>query len=275
MAQSDTAGGNFHRIYYLFYRLVGKLCVWNLSAKWRVDTTLTMLYELAHLIKDRCSFVWNFMEWGNSVAFSFRYRKGLKCLNEVVNVGVPEQYTIREAGREDVRGLFAFFSKQPKESFRFFKPHGFDESSIRTILDRVSFLTFVLLEKHDAGDEIVGYAFLRCFVNGSSYRGYMVDAAHRGRGLAKIIGCGLNRVGDALHLDMYKSISPQNPASMKVTQAVCNIEMLKILENGDYLIKCSSKTDMKKDRNLIGGGNFEFPSNEQAFMPQNRLRYAA
>lgn len=235
-----------------------------------------MIYELAHLIKDKCSFVWNFMEWGNSVAFSIRYRKGLKCLNEVVNAGVPERYTMRKASKEDVSGLLAFFSKQPEDSFRFFKPHGFDESSIRTVLGRVSFLTFVLLEKHDTGDEIVGYAFMRSFVNGSSYRGYMVDAAHRGRGLAKIIGCGLNRVGDALHLDMYKSISPHNPASMKVTQAVCNTEMLRTLENGDYLIKCSSKPDMRMNSsNLIGGGKLGSPSNKQTFVSQKKLNYAA
>lgn len=174
-------------------------------------------------------------------------------MNEVVNVDVPEPYEMRMANKEDVCNLFSFFAKQPKDSFRFFTPHGFDTRSIRTVIDRKSFLTFILVEKHEDVEEIVGYAFMRSFVNGSSYRGYMVDAEHRGRGLAKIIGRGLNCVGDALHLDMYKSISPRNYASMKVTRAVSNIEILKTLENGDYLIKCTSKSDMKNGKNLIGG----------------------
>lgn len=236
---------------------------------------LTMLYELAHLIKDKCSFVWNFMEWGNSVAFSIKYRKRLRHIDEVVNTGIPEQFRMRLASYGDVSGLFTFLSKQPEESFRFFKPHRFDEHSIRTIVGKTSFLAFILVEKHDTDEEIVGYAFMRSFVNGVSYRGYMVDANHQGRGLAKIIGIGLNHVGDALHLDMYKSISPQNPASMKATQAVCDVEIMKTLDNGDYLIKCSSKSDMKKDNNLIGGGKLEYPSNEQAFVPQKEWKYAA
>ena len=237
---------------------------------------LTMIYELAHLIKDKCSFIWNFMEWGNSVAFSIKYRKGLKRINEVVNIGMPEQYKMILAGKVDVDRLFTFFSKQPKEAFRFFKPHGFDERSIRAMVGRTSFLAFILAERHEAGDEVVGYGFMRSFVNGSAYRGYMVDAGHRGRGLAKIIGRGLNNVGDALHLDMYKSISPQNPASMKVTQAVCDTEVLRTLENGDYLIKCTSKPTMKNmNDNLIGGGKSETPSKELAFMPLNELKYAA
>lgn len=234
-----------------------------------------MLYELAHIIKDKCSFIWYFMEWANSVAFSIKYRKGLKCMNEVVNVDVPEPYEIRMANKEDVCNLFSFFAKQPKDSFRFFTPHGFDTRSIRTVIGRKSFLTFILVEKHEDVEEIVGYAFMRSFVNGSSYRGYMVDAEHRGRGLAKIIGRGLNCVGDVLHLDMYKSISPRNYASMKVTRAVCNIEILKTLENGDYLIKCTSKSDMMNDKNLIGGGNFEYLSYEQAIVPQKEWKYAA
>lgn len=236
---------------------------------------MVMLYELAHLIKDKCSFIWNFVECGNSIAFSIKYRKGLGRINEVVNADVVEPYRMRLAANEDVNGLLGFFSKQPEEAFRFFKPHGFDERSVRKVVGRTSFLTFVLLEKHDDIDEIVGYAFMRSFVNGKSYRGYMVDVEHRRRGLARIIGYGLNRVGDSLHLDMYKSISPQNPASMKVTQSVCDTEILKTLENGDYLIKCKSKPMMKENKDLIGGGNLAIPSKKQAFMPQKELKYAA
>lgn len=215
-----------------------------------------MLYELAHFIKGRCSFIWDFVEWGNSLAFSIKYRKGLKNVNNVVNAEVHEPYEMRLAKKDDVGELLTFFNKQPEEAFRFFSPHGFDERSIRVVVGRKSFLTFILLERTNAKDEIVGYGFMRSFVNGASYRGYMVDAEHRGRGLAKMIGHGLNHVGDALHLDMYKSISPQNPASMKVTQAVCDVEIQKTLENGDYLIKCTSKSTRKKmNNNLMGGVN--------------------
>ena len=214
-----------------------------------------MLYELAHFIKDKCPFIWDLAELGNSAAFSIKYRKELRCINGVVNVGVFEPYKMRLAKKDDVGELFLFFQKQPKETFRFFLPHGFSKRSIRKVVGRKSFLAFILLKKNNTNEEIVGYAFMRSFVSGASYRGYMVDAEHRGQGLAKIIGSGLNRVGDALRLDMYKSISPQNLASMKVTQAVCDTEILKTLENGDFLIKCTSKHTMEINNNLTGGGD--------------------
>ena len=216
---------------------------------------IEMIYELAHWLKSKCVFIWNALEWGNSVIFSLKYRKGLKKLNQLVNVDIPRPYILRVAVTEDVGKLVAFFNQQPKESFRFFNPHGFDERSVRKVIGRTSFLTFILIEQNENGEEIVGYAFMRSFTNGSAYRGYMIDVAHRGRGLAKIIGYGLNSVGDALHLEMFKSISPQNPASLKVTQAVCDIEILRTLDNGDYLIKCISKPIMKKNKKLIGGVN--------------------
>jgi len=37
-----------------------------------------MLYEIAHVIKDRLKPVWNLVEWGNALAFSLVYRKGLR-----------------------------------------------------------------------------------------------------------------------------------------------------------------------------------------------------
>ena len=102
----------------------------------------------------------------------------------------------------------------------------------------------------------------------------MVDCRHRGQGLAKIMGLGMNRVGDALGLKMYKSISPDNPASMKVTQAVCDTKTVKRLDNGDYLLRCMSKKC--EDEKLMGGGTLahELKSYE-AFRPQMECCYAA
>lgn len=236
-----------------------------------------MLYEIAHFVKDHLTFMWDVIEWGNSVAFSVKYRKGLRNIDEIVNEGVPEPYGMRAVQVGDVAVLRDFFAGQPEEAFAYFNPHGFDEKSLKKIVRRKSFLAFLLIVHGTAGDEIVGYAFMRSFLNGSSYRGYMVDVKHRGRGLAKIIGFGLNRVGDALNLTMYKSISPENPASMKATEKVCDIKILKTLENGDYLMKCTSKaSDTMIDEILTGGGDLVLQRIlNQVFMPQIQLNYAA
>lgn len=235
-----------------------------------------MIYELAHVIKDKCLFLWEFLEWGNSIAFSIRYRKGLKHLGKIVNADVPFPYEFKLAERSNVSNLHKFFYRQPKKAFTYFQPHGFDEKSLKKIIDRTSFLAFVLTKHEETKDKIVGYAFMRSFANGTSYRGYMVDVNHRGCGLAKIMGQAMNRVGDTLNLTMYKSISPKNPASMKATENVCNIEILRTLENGDYLIRCKSKPIDSMTKNL-GGGNLaslRLVINRTS-LPHKERRYAA
>lgn len=205
-----------------------------------------MLYEIAHIIKNKCSFLWDVMEWGNSTVFALLYHNRLKMAEDVVDQGVPDPYVMRRVTKYDINTLYEFFSHQPDEAFKFFTPHGFDVRSLRKIVRNKSFLAFILIENNAGQERIVGYSFMRSFINGTSYRGYIVDYWYRGKGLAKIMGHGLNRVGDTLNLKMFKSISPDNPASMRVTQDVCDVEKIKQLNNGDYLMKCTSKE--------LGGG---------------------
>ena len=200
-----------------------------------------MLYEFAHIIKRKFGFLWDIVEWGNSQMFALVYGRRLKDCGRLVNDGVDRPYRMKAVEKADIDSLYQFFANQPEEAFTFFHPHGFDRKSLQKIVRNRSFLAFILVETKDDADEVIGYCFLRSFINGSSYRGYMVDCCNRGKGLAKIMGAGMNRVGDSLGLRMFKSISPENPASMKVTQAVCDTQIVRKLDNGDVLIKCMSK----------------------------------
>lgn len=199
-----------------------------------------MIYELAHFIKDRCSFLWDIAEWCNASLFSLIYGYRLKQISDI-SENVPSPYFMRLALKNDLASLNAFFQHQPSESFRYFKPHGFEEKAIKRLLVNKSFIILLLIERTNHTDKIVGYAFMRSFVNGTSYRGYMVDFDHRGKGLSTIMGYGMNMIGDKLKLNMYKSVSPQNVASMKATQSVCYTKLIRTLDNGDYLLKCTSK----------------------------------
>jgi len=234
-----------------------------------------MIYELAHVIKRECSFLWDVIEWGNSAAFYFIYRRRLSNVGDAVNKSLPSGLRMKLLQKSDVDSLCEFFRRQPEDSFRFFAPHGFDKGSLQKVARNKSFLAFCLIDTSDDSEPIIGYAFMRSFVNGTSYRGYMVDYRYRGRGLDKIIGIGLNNVGDTLGLRMYKSISPRNPASMKVTQDVCDIEVLKTLDNGDYLLRCMSKmseTETLRGEDLILSLLNKFHT---VHKPQKRYYYAA
>lgn len=126
-----------------------------------------MLYEIAHLVKDRFGFLWDAIEWGNAEVFALMHRKGMERIPELL-AECSGRYQLRLATREDVEQMKAFFEAQPEEAFRFFQPHEFDEKGIKKVVLNKSFLTFVALDCN----EIAGYFFMRSFVNGKTFKGY-------------------------------------------------------------------------------------------------------
>lgn len=190
------------------------------------------------MIKERFGFLWDVIEWGNAEVFALMHHKGMARIPDLL-AECSGKYTLKLATCEDVEQMKAFFAVQPKEAFMFFQPHEFDEKGIKKVVLNQSFLTFVAMD----GNEIAGYFFMRSFVNGKTFKGYMVGIDHRGQGMAKEMGVAMNRVARELGLRMFKSISPENPASIAVTKKVNDIKIIKTLDNGDMLIECFEKTD--------------------------------
>ena len=77
-------------------------------------------------------------------------------------------------------------------------------------------------ETFETSPSIADYFFMRSFVNGKTFKGYMVGIDHRGQVVAREMGFAMNRVARELGLRMFKSISPENPASLAVTKKVNN-----------------------------------------------------
>jgi len=196
-----------------------------------------MLYEIAHVVKDKFGFLWEAVEWGNEQLFCFQHRKGLKDVHEILKGVSNETFTIRLTEDSDAPKLAKFFAEQPKEAYTFFKPHGFDEESVLKVLRNKAFMTFVVAE----GNEIVGYFFLRSFANGKCFKGRMVDHRQRNRGIAKLMGIAINKTAMRLGMRIFTTISPDNYASLASTKAVNDIKIVKTLENGYYYIECTPK----------------------------------
>lgn len=191
-----------------------------------------MLYELAHVVKNRVGFLWDAIEWGNALAFSVMYRNGLKRIPEILEK-YSTDYTLRLATKDDIPDMVKFFAEQPENAFKFFKPHGFDENSLKKIVCNKSFITFLVLNDKT----IVGYFFLRSFVNGKSFRGKIVDYRWQGKGIAKLMGKTMTDVAQTLSIRMFGTISPDNYASMASSKAVNDVKILNTLENGYYYIE--------------------------------------
>ena len=196
-----------------------------------------MLYEIAHFIKEKLSFLWDAVEWGNSSLFALQYREKLKDIPQILEGISNNTFTIRMTEESDAKKLEEFFAEQPESAFEFFKPHGFDEKSVLNVLKNKAFMTFVVTEN----DEIVGYFFLRAFVNGKCFRGKIVDYRWRNKGIAKQMGIATNLIAEHLKLRMFASISPDNYASLASSKAVNEVKIIKTLENGYYYIEYTSK----------------------------------
>lgn len=197
-----------------------------------------MLYELAHLLKDKCSFLWDAVEWGNAELFARLHRKKLKEIPKILEK-CSTSFIIRETTIMDVKPLVKFFSEQPAEAYTFFKPHGFDGKSVEKVIRNKAFLTYVVLDE----TAIVGYFFLRSFVNGKCFRGRMVSLSMQGQGLGKMISYAMGEIASHLGLRMFCSISPENFASMNSAKANSNMKIIKTLENGYYYIECTLKSN--------------------------------
>ena len=197
-----------------------------------------MLYKLAHIIRDKFGFLWNIIEWCNAFVFALTHKGALQKIPGILQE-CSGQFTLRVAAPADAAPLATFFAEQPEEAFKFFKPHAFDEKTLSKIIRNRAFLTFLVLD----GEKIVGYFFLRCFVNGKSFRGRIVDYRWRNRGIAKQMGLTMNKIIAVLNVRLFGSISPDNYASLQSTKAVNDIRVIKTLDNGYYYIEYLPKKD--------------------------------
>ncbi len=123
-----------------------------------------MLYELAHTIQTKAPWIWDGVEMVNAALCGLKVGDRMK-LKECLPANV-RMADVNDAGR-----LADFFARQPEGSFKWFRPHAFDEATMRKLLGRKSYIIYV----QEEDGEIVGYAFLRCFMNGKSFLGKMVD----------------------------------------------------------------------------------------------------
>ena len=193
-----------------------------------------MLYQLAHMIQKKCLWLWEVAEALNAVFCGIKIGKRLQ-LQDCLTGGV------RIADVNDAERLADFFAYQPEESFRWFRPHGFDEKTLRKLLERKSYVIYVLEEE----GEIIGYAFLRCFMNGKCFLGKMVDVNHQGKGVCtKLCEVGMS-IAQKTGFRMFESINKENIGSMKASQKACDVIVVEELEGGDLLIEDRPKGSLR------------------------------
>lgn len=191
-----------------------------------------MLYKIAHLLRDKMGWLWNFIECFNSMLFSLRYSKKLK---DFAFLEVPKEYKVVLLKDIPTNRLVEFFDHQPEEAFKFFHPHGFDVKTIERLQEYKAFLAYVMIDKQNGN--IAGYCFNRCFFHGLGFRGRMVDIDYRGKGLGTAMNKILNEVGFGIGLRLFETVSKDNVASYKSALSASKVRVVKEMPNNELYLE--------------------------------------
>ena len=191
-----------------------------------------MLYKIAHIIRDKFSWLWDIIEYLNSFLFNIRYGKKLENIDFK---NIPEGYEVTPINAIETKRMVEFFARQPEDAFKFFHPHGFDEKSIKKLQKSKAFLGYVLLDK--LNNKIAGYCFNRCFFHGQGFRGRMVDIEYRGKGLGTTMNKLLNEVGFGIGVRLFETVSKDNVASYKSALSASNVRVVKDLPDNELYLE--------------------------------------
>ena len=91
-----------------------------------------MLYELAHILQTRTPWLWEGVEALNGMVCGWK-------IGDVQSLQSCLPEGMRIADVNDACRLADFFARQPEESFKWFRPHGFDVETMRKLLGRKSY----------------------------------------------------------------------------------------------------------------------------------------
>ena len=199
---------------------------------WHNYRNCTMLYKIAHLLRDKFGWLWSLIEFVNSMLFGFRYGKKVKDFCFTTVPSGYNVYPIKEVPNED---LVLFFERQPEDAYIYFRPHGFDAKSISKLQKNKSFLAYVLKDKKNG--KIAGYCFNRSFLHGKGFRGRMVDIDYRGKGLGTAMNKMLNEVGFEIGLRLFESVSKDNVASYRSALSASNVKVVQELPHNELYLE--------------------------------------
>lgn len=200
---------------------------------------MSTILEKLKKLKYSYPWLWNIIESINGLLIKALYGQQLKRSITQSLKQVSGQYVYRCMYLADADKLLQFINAQPDGFDTYFKPHAFDLKTFRRVLSNG---TYILIGSFD-DDKLIGYCFIRFFVNKSAFRGKIVDKKYQGIGIAKQMGQIMTNIAADAGFRVYATISKYNVASMQSAKSGAQIRVIKELPD-DYLY-----IEIMKDRN--------------------------
>lgn len=202
-----------------------------------------MLYEIAHVVRDRMPWMWDVVNRLNAMLFQMRYGKKVRSVEANLRFThfMPDGFDIVPIRDMDTERLVQFFSRQPEEAYRFFKPHPFDAQAIRKLQRNRAFLAYAIIDM--ANGRMAGYCFNRSFFHGKGFRGRMVDIDYRGQGLGTMMNRLLNEVGFGIGLRLFETVSKDNVASYRSAMSASRVRVVEELPHNELYLEIMRSND--------------------------------
>lgn len=186
------------------------------------------MIKLFILLKKKVPFVWNFIEYINGLLFKLFFDSKIRNNAKIILKKFENEiFTYRFLTQHDLASLHNLFINQDQEQFRYFKPHDFDLATIQRLYKNPSFLMLGVFDNQ----KMIGYFFLRCFLNKKSFTGRIVDEQYQGQGIAKRMGKILHKTAWISNFRVFGTASRDNFKSISSYKSINNFRIIKELEN--------------------------------------------
>lgn len=183
-------------------------------------------------IKHNLYFLWVIIEWFNGVLFYIICGSRLnKTLINVISEIKDSEFIFRVIKYPDLVMLNKMISNQNIDDLKYFNPHKFDMASLKRQYKNPAFLMMGTFD----GKRLVGYFFLRFFINKKCFVGRFIDKEYRGKGIGQTMNYIMYETAWRMDFRCLSTISKNNEMVMKAHAKNPYLKILKKLEN-DYLL---------------------------------------
>lgn len=191
-----------------------------------------MITRIFLVVKHRLPIVWRAVEAVNGVLYRVLHgatfdRETTRVLSELPTDGVE----VRRLDQTDVPALSAMISAQGDTRLTYFQPHGFSAGALRRMLNNRAFVAFGVFDN----SRLVGYFFLRCFLNKKCFVGRLIDTNFEGRGIGRVMNKVMYNIAWSTGFRCLTTVSRNNAAVMRSHANNPHARIVSELPN-DYLL---------------------------------------
>ncbi|MDF1576023.1 MAG: hypothetical protein P1P86_12620 [Bacteroidales bacterium] len=185
-------------------------------------------------IKHHLGFLWNLIEWGNNVFFTLIFKGRMdQKVAEVIGEALLSPYFFRRLNLPDARSLYELVKKQTHADLEYFNPHAFDMDAIGKQFRKKSFVMMGVFDE----DFLIGYFFLRFFINKKCFVGRLIDKEYRGKGIGVAMNQIMYETAWRMGFRCMSTISRDNALVIQAHSKNQHIIILKHLQNNFLLVE--------------------------------------